>query len=363
MSRVLLVTKKLEATPSGGREMLCKLNRDCLKDIFGDRFLSFEIEHRQIRNVKAIIQAFGGHIDGINHDVVAEALQEVAKDVKKVFVDGSNLGHLALAIKTQFPKIEVCTFFHNVEARFFLGSMKQSRTPHALAVLLCNYLAERKAVRYSDKLVALNERDSRLLRRVYGRAATHVSPIAIEDKFPHGSRVEHRSKLRKSYALFVGGNFYANRAGITWFVKKVVPRIQCKVCIVGRGFEDFRSDLERDSKVEVVGSVDSIAEWYLGAHFAVAPIYDGSGMKTKVAEALMFGKKIIGTPEAFTGYEDVADRAGWVCSTADEFVKVIGRADELITEMFDEELRACYSQKYSYSAARARLTRIVGPLN
>jgi glycosyltransferase involved in cell wall biosynthesis len=228
--------------------------------------------------------------------------------------------------------------------------------------LLCNYFAERKAVRCSDKIIALSERDSCLLRRVYGRAATHVSPIAIEDKLPQGSDLRKRCRFGEKYALFVGGTFYANRAGIAWFVENVVPRIQCKVCIVGRGFENLRSELELDGKVEVVGSVDSIAEWYLNAHFAVAPIFDGSGMKTKIAEALMFGKKVIGTPEAFSGYEDVADRAGWVCATADEFVAVIGRAENSVLKMFDQELRTFYKEKYSYSAARSRLTGILGSL-
>ena len=33
------------------------------------------------------------------------------------------------------------------------------------------------------------------------------------------------------------------------------------------------------------------------------PIFEGSGMKLKTCEALMFGKNIIGTPEAFAGYD------------------------------------------------------------
>ena len=39
-----------------------------------------------------------------------------------------------------------------------------------------------------------------------------------------------------------------------------------------------------------------------GAALVIAPIFDGSGMKTKVAEALMHGKHVVGTPEAFSGY-------------------------------------------------------------
>jgi glycosyltransferase involved in cell wall biosynthesis len=229
----------------------------------------------------------------------------------------------------------------------------------ALAVLVVNYLAERKAVRYSDKLICLSERDSRLLKKIYGRGATHVAPMAMQDNAPAGLAQLSNDSTEK-YALFVGGNFYANRAGISWFIKNVAPRVGLKTCIVGRGLDDLKSELGNGGNVEVVGAVDSLAEWYENAHFVIAPIFDGSGMKTKVAEALMFGKKIIGTPEAFSGYDEVVDQAGWVCATADEFVAAFDQAENVISEPYDPGLRSIYEEKYSYQAARSRLAEILG---
>jgi glycosyltransferase involved in cell wall biosynthesis len=82
-------------------------------------------------------------------------------------------------------------------------------------------------------------------------------------------------------------------------------------------------------------------------------------MKTKVAEALMFGKKIVGTPEAFSGYEGVAEHVGWVCATADEFVAAIGHAAQEIVKSFDPGLRAIYEENYSFRAAQLRLAEIL----
>lgn len=354
------MTNHLQDSPAGGRELLCKLNHDALNALYGDHLVVFELPRSRLQGLKSIINAFRGHIDGLNNAVISKALQTIqAENVDKVFVDGSNLGGFVKIAKRRFPQVEISTFFHNVEARFFLGSLKQTRSLRALAVLIVNYLAERKAVRYSDKLICLSERDSRLLRKIYGRAATHVSPMALQDKLPTDLDVSVREQHEK-FALFVGGVFYANRAGISWFVKHVAPRITIKICIVGRGFEDIRHELERAGKVEVVGAVDNLAKWYRDAHFVIAPIFDGSGMKTKVAEALMFGKKIVGTPEAFSGYENIADRAGWVCATADEFVAAIQKAENTDVKSFDSELRSLYEQSYSYPAARLRLAEILG---
>jgi glycosyltransferase involved in cell wall biosynthesis len=359
-AKIMLVTNQLHDSPAGGRELLCKLNHDVLKDIYGERCVVFELFRSQKRGGMSIINAFRGHLDGLNDLIIGKALGAIqSENVDKVFVDGSNLGELSKAIKQKFPDVEVATFFHNVEARFFWGSFKQVKSLRALAVFIANYLAERKAVRYSDKIICLSERDSRLLHKFYGRAATHISPMALQDKLTPDAQNLPVRNARERFALFVGGGFYANRAGIDWFVKHVVPRINIKVCIVGRGFEDIKSELERGGKVEVVGAVDSLATWYRDAHFVIAPIFDGSGMKTKVAEALMYGKKVVGTPEAFSGYEDIAEQAGYVCETADQFIAAIENIDELLQLSYDKKLREVYEKYYSLTAAHNRLSAIL----
>ncbi len=356
---VMLLTNQLEESPSGGREMLCKLNHDVLIDIYGDRLTVMELSKQPIRGFKSIINAFRGHIDGVNTEAINTIFQLIStKNINKLFVDGSNFGEVAKLVKRKFPQVEVYTFFHNVEVRFFLDSFRQNKSIHALAVCVVNYLAERKSVKFTDKLICLSQRDSQLLQKIYGRQATHVSPMALRDQLVSNAQKVTESSQQK-FALFVGGVFYANRVGITWFVKHVVPRINIKICIVGKGFERYKKELELGGKVEVIGAVDSLAEWYLKAHFVIAPIFDGSGMKTKVAEALMYGKTVIGTPEAFSGYEENAYKVGRVCRTADDFVVAIESADDMVKRLFDLDLRAIYDENYSYMSAKARIEGIM----
>jgi len=376
-SKIMLVTSALHAVPTGGRELLCKLNYDTLKSLYGDRLLLVELPRVRPRGFRQLANAFRGHIDGLDHASISDALVLVGSEaIDQVFVDGSNLGEFARAVKTRYPRVEVITFFHNVEARFFVGALRQSKSIRALAVLIANYLAERKAVRHSDKLVTLSKRDSLQLQGLYGRAATHVVPMALQDQLPALAGLRPGSKAKSDdnsdavasagsysraqrYALFVGGVFYANQAGIAWFVEHVAPRIDIKVCIVGRGFEGLRQLLEREGKVEVIGAVESLAEWYRNAEFVIAPIFDGSGMKTKVAEASMFGKRVIGTPEAFSGYEDVVGRVGVVCAGADEFVTAINAYVQQVDDGRAHELRALYEAEYSHGAFSRKIARVL----
>lgn len=354
MRQVLYVRNRARGSGVGGREQLSRLNEQLLGQIAGDRFESIELDG------DAGIRKLFGYIDGVSDTTIRMVCDRLRDSgTRRVFLDGSNLGKLAKGIKTTLPHIEVLTFFHNCEARFFLGALRQSKSLKGLAVLVSNYLAERSAVRSSDKRICLSQRDSELLRRLYGRGATHFSAMAMRDRFPK-VQVGRGEAPQERYALFVGGAFYANKAGIAWYCRNVAAQVSIRTYVVGKGMAAMKERLERHGKVTVVGEVDDLVPWYLGAHVVVAPIFDGSGMKTKVAEALMFGKRVIGTPEAFSGYEAVAAVAGVICAGADEFTRALVSEMERPSPVIDRRLRGLYQDYYSCEAASSRMQVVIG---
>lgn len=362
---VLLVTNSIHNSAFGGRELLCKLNHDILIKLYGSRLYIYELKRVRLSSMSQLSGALRGHIDGVNTASIREICTFVRqKDIQIVFVDGSNLGAVVQALHRLVRNVVVATFYHNVEARFFWGSFTATKSLRSLFIFVANFLAECKATRLSDKRICLSERDSNLLNRFYGKSATYIAPLALDDKIPSYSLDGSLMRIPElePFILFVGGSFYANRDGIAWFVKQVVPHISIKLCIVGKNMEDMRSKLEVPGRVEVIGTVDNLSEWYLHALFVIAPIFDGSGMKTKVAEALMYGKKVVGTPEAFSGYEQVAERAGWCCGSPIDFVSAINEACSNITTRFDPELRALYKEHFSLSAATSRLAEALGEI-
>jgi len=358
---VAIVTGELEPSPGGGRALLTQLNRDAMDDLFGASLLGIQIARRRLHGWKAVKCAFSGHVDGLDDDVIAAVVATLEQaGVRKVLIDGSNFGALADAIKRNLPGVEVTTFFHNCEARFFLGVFRQQPGIRASGVLLANYIAERLAVRGSDKRICLNSRDSGLLRRVYGRGATHLSAMAMRDKFP-ATDTPPPQVPAAPYVLFVGGAFYANIQGIRWYADHVAAQVSMPAYVVGNGFERWRAELEqRSGNMRVVGAAPDLAPWYLGASAIIAPIFDGSGMKTKVAEALMFGKRVVGTPEAFAGYEDFIGSIGESCTTAAGFVAAMGKVAATGAPDVDPVLRRIYESNFSFEAAKTRLAAILG---
>lgn len=356
---MVFVTNAVESAAVGGREQLSRMIGDALADIYGDDFELLELREGADAAGSSVLDRLMGHINGATRRNISSVIDAARRlDAGQVLLNGSNLGRVAQGVRAALPEVDVSTFFHNCESRFFRGSLRQNPSLRALGVLVANYNAERLAVRCSHNLICLNQRDSQQLARTYGRGGTHVLPIAMHDQLPEVLPEELPNPAER-YALFVGGAFYANRQGIEWFVEHVAAKASIKTYVVGKGFERWKAVLERNGNVDVVGSVDSLAPWYLGAHFVIAPIFDGSGMKTKVAEALMFGRRVVGTPEAFVGYEDIVDLAGAVCETSAAFLAALEREAARPWSGIDQRLRSSYEARYSFRAARDQLARIL----
>lgn len=345
--KILLVSPKGISGAPTGRDMLADLNTRAVVNLFGQNLvqLSLAASYKPV-GWRHKLAALMGWLDGLNYELERRCLDIIeSKGIDSVYIEGSNYGRLARAIRINAPKCKVVTFFHNVESRFFWGALKAKPSIKAMGVLLANWVAEMWAVRYSHRIICLNSRDSLLLQRVYGRAATDIHPLCVD-----GVAVRAAKPAEIPFGLFVGGAFYANLQGAQWLAREVAPRLSCQIVIVGKGFERYRSELEAHPNITVVGTVESVACWYERASFVVAPIFDGSGMKTKVAEALMYGKPVIGTPEAFMGYEAVGERAGILCHDASSFAAAVDMicAGE---KTFDaHELQALFNAHYSLAA-------------
>lgn len=352
--RVFLITPDLKQR--GGREQLSSLLRENLRSVTENRIDVFLLPHPQVKT--RIFERLCGRIDGVTAQIEADLLKRLsAISPDCIFIDGSNLGRLARLLRKAGVTRPIVTFYHNVESRFFFDAFRAAPSVRGLGILVANTIAERWAAIYSQRRVLLNHRDARLHARLYRRPGTDVLPMALRDQYDPAA-AEAASPWDKPYALFVGGGFYANVEGMAWYAEKVAPHAPLDTVVIGRGMDVHRTRLEQWGGVHVFGEVDELARWYAHAQIIVAPILSGSGMKTKTAEALMHGKPIAGTAEAFEGYEFVVEDGLTRCKTASDFLEAL-RKYVSVEAGFDPELRKRYIQNHSEISMRKTLKNIL----
>ncbi|UYI78229.1 MAG: glycosyltransferase family 4 protein [Fusobacterium varium] len=263
------------------------------------------------------------------------------KKYEIIFLESSNFGKLAKKIKKINNNIKIITFFQNIEYDFIKSRIKREGKIYYI-LLKATYYNEKLAVRFSDYLITLNSRDSGRLLKKYRRNTDCELPITLNDKI-----IKNNFKTENSYILFVGSLFFANYYGIKWFVDNVMSSVDKILLIVGKKFETKREELERKN-VKVIGTVDNLEEYYINADCVVMPIFDGAGMKVKTAEALMYGKTIYGTKEAFEGYNIEYEKIGGICNSKDEFINKINRDKGI---KYNEYSREIFKKNYSYDSA------------
>lgn len=267
--------------------------------------------------------------------------------IDTVVFNTSYYGGTIRRLKKKYPDIRIICFFHNVEVLFIRDYLKETKQVISVLTMGVAWWNERLSTRYSNKIICLNERDFNEIERIYGRKPDAIAPLSLEDRFDE-------TKLHSTpttVGAFIGSKFYANYYGVKWFVKNVAPHISSKILIIGKGFETCREEFAGIPNIEVIGTVDDLDAYYYDVSFIVSPIFSGSGMKTKTAEALMFGKTVFGTTEAFQGYDVDFEKVGGLCNTAEEFIQKINLFESL-PDLFNPYCRDVFVKKYSLDSFR-----------
>jgi len=301
------------------------------------------------KQLKGLVTGLPVHIDAECLRIINNVIVE--KEINDIFIDGSYMGNLAKYIKLKFPEINIVTFFHDVVGDLSIKWML-NKPLHMLPFMINTIINEKNSVKYSDFIITLNSRDSGLVYKKYNRKPTMEMPIILDDHF------ENRRNKNKNYLLFVGVDYFPNVDGIRWFIKEVLSFVNYdRLIIVGRGMERYKEEFELlSSKVEVEGTVDNLNSYYENASIIVAPIFQGGGMKVKVAEALMFGKMVIGAREALEGY-NVEEFDGIEANSKEEFISAINL--NIHASDYYENNRQYFLRNFSFTAGVKKMALVM----
>ena len=359
MENLLYITNRLNSKNKNGAFWGAKRNYEHLKSIFKDNLDTYLIKEKKRLN-KFMITFIYNRLDEIDLNDEKEILKKLQeRKYKYVFLDGSNYGYCAEKIRRIYPKIKIVTFCHDISYQLYNSLYSQSsnffQKIKYKKYIKNSILNEKLTFESSDIIITLNKRDSLMLEKVYKKE----SKKEIGVTFPQNKILERKKekKQEKFNLLFVGvGTFLPNIQGVEFFIKEVLPYINVELKIVGKGTEINKLKWENlDQKIKVIGTVESLDNYYYESDAVIAPIFIGGGMKVKTAEALSYGKTIFGTKEAFEGYAVDYKNIGGLCNTAEEFIKSINEYIEWWENngkpSFNEYSFQIFKEKYSYEVS------------
>ncbi|MCE1393535.1 glycosyltransferase family 4 protein [Enterobacter bugandensis] len=305
------------------------------------------------------LRGYAGRLNAEIFRKIKEIIEEYQPTT--LYLDSSLLGSVAEWCKSAYPAIKILTFFHNAEVDFEKDRLKSGKIQY-LPSLFSTATAEKKAVKYSDVLVALHEADSDRLLRLYKRKADFCVPVCIvderiDDEVLYGTEA---AQSRPFTVGFIGTAFYANTEAAQYISQHIAPAFiddsQIQFVIAGNGFEAYATKLDKPN-LKTYGFVESLADFYQSIDVILSPISVGGGMKVKVAEALKYNKKVIASPFTLIGYEQSLACPDIIsCSSLDEYKVAIQKLKDMRT--ISSTTRTLFLQYYSDSACAEYFKKI-----
>ena len=184
---------------------------------------------------------------------------------------------------------------------------------------------ERAAGRHFPALVVQSAADQQALDSPH----VTVLPNGVSaERFPfHGPEGRDGRTL-----VFVGNMGYPpNEEAVLWFGRTVWPQLQARYPdlrwqVVGPGPSARVQALAAAGPgIAVLGRVEDVTVYLGRAAVAVCPMLSGSGIQTKVLEALATGTPVVASSLANRGVGAVAERDLLVADTAAAFAAAVGR--------------------------------------
>ncbi len=273
-----------------------------------------------------------------------------------IFVDSSTIGYI---IKKSKIKAPIIVFYHNIEKNYAFNKVKNAGIAYIVA-FVSYWINEMIITKMAKKIILLNDRDNLELQKLYGRKADYILPITFEDIVDERELQEYKFNIGNDVKLlFVGSKFEPNIDGITWFVENVMKHLNSKfkLQIVGKGMEHLKNKLSRNN-VEVIGTVESLNQYYYEADAVVLPIFYGDGMKVKTAEAMMYGKRIFATDEALEGYNIGTTENIFRCNDTDTFVSCINNIENWHNR-YNIDVRENYKENYDTKVIKNNFKKFI----
>lgn len=292
---------------------------------------------------------------------LADALRTVRPDV--VHFDGFATLGLMKVVKDIRPGCRIIAHIHDAQS----ARMERYTRMGSLVNRVQKSMEYRKSLRFetrhlgtADLTLVDSDEDRDYLRRQIGRDAVDTLPLGFN---PASFAPNGTVAALEQPAIVYSGSMKADQSvdAAVFLAREVMPLVwqgcpEAHLYIVGGGPTQQVLSLAGE-RVHVTGFVDDLAAYLRASAVYACPLRLGSGMRTRVVEALACGTAMVAHPMAVRGLGEPEDGPAWILAhSAAEFanatLKQLSSADASLGKRAADYAQA----NYSWPGVASRLT-------
>lgn len=152
--------------------------------------------------------------------------------------------------------------------------------------------AEKRYTKIYDSVVLVSEKETEYLNRITGTSKAHTITMGVDCAYFAESIVDKEPNS----LCFVGNlKVSANVDSLNLIITKILPLITCtvKLYVIGPCPDAIKDKYKTNDKVVFTGVVNDLREYVGKSQILLSPIVYGSGIKTKILEAMAMGVPVV----------------------------------------------------------------------
>lgn len=191
---------------------------------------------------------------------------------------------------------------------------------------------ERAELEYAgmvDAALVVSKAEADVLNGRTGRVNTLVTAMGVDVDY-FSEPVDYA--VEPGTAAFVGNMAYGPNVDSLRLIRdQILPKVksELRLKVIGNCPDDVRQELSADPRIEVLGRVDDMRPVVRSCALVLAPVAYGSGVKTKIIEALAMGMCIVTNS---VGAQSIDVENGVHLVVEDDPVVLAARVDALLAD-------------------------------
>lgn len=325
----------------------------------------------QRNKIKAYLSRMLGYAEQMELNIKSIINTIKQKEIEIVILQNSRLGNISEKIKKCFPKVKIIQNFDNFEYEFSKMFTKNMNIVVKIIEVYNVKKSEKKAVESMDLGIFLTEKDRKGVENFYNKKIQNyeIVPIIYDNIFNRKKIIE-----KKNQAIFTGSlDMEANiEAGLFLIenYRQIFEKAELKLILAGRNpskkLNDKIKELKLELQIEIIANPtkEKMENSLRESLIYISPIFEGSGMKTKLLEALFYGVPIIASEHTVIGYNNLDKQYIKIFKDKNineikEFINEFLEKFKKVEVYTEEKIREYYFENFSIKNSTKELNKII----